>query len=147
MKTLLKITVFVLFLFTVTGASAADKVIPFADLPANAQKFVKKYFTEKDVATVIMDTEYFFKKEYKVILKDGSEMEFDSDGEWEKVEMKEATVPVQLIPKKVSEYIHKSFPGTFVKEIKKERRGYDVEISNGLDLEFSKEGEFIRVDD
>lgn len=147
MKTLLKITAVVLLLFTVTGVSAEDKVIPFTKLPAKAQTFVKKHFSEKDVATVMMDTEYFFKKEYKVILKNGSKMEFGSDGEWKEVEMKGVAVPAALIPQKVSEYIRKRFPNTFVKEIKKKRSGYDVEISNGLDLEFSKDGTFIRVDD
>ena len=148
MKTLSKITMFVLLLVTVTSVSAEDKVIPFSKLPTKAQTFVKKHFSEKDVATVMMDTEYFIKKEYKVILKNGSKIEFGSDGEWEQVEMKGGSaVPALIIPQKISEHIRKSFPDTFVKEIKKERSRYEVEISNGLDLEFSKEGAFIRVDD
>jgi hypothetical protein len=32
-------------------------------------------------------------------------------------------------------------------KIKKSSRKYEVEISNGLDLEFNKKGEFIRIDD
>ncbi|NGM66955.1 PepSY-like domain-containing protein [Sphingobacterium sp. SGR-19] len=147
MKTLLKITGIALLLFAVTSASAQDKVISFAKLPAKAQTFVKKHFSEKNVVTVKMDTEYLIKKEYEVILKNGSKIEFDNDGEWEKVEMKETAVPAQLVPATISQYIHKSFPNTFVKEVKRGKNGYQVEISNGLDLEFSKQGEFIRVDD
>lgn len=146
MKTLSKITA-LLLLFTVTLASAQDKVISFSKLPAKAQVFMKKHFSEKDVVTTVMDTEYLFKKEYKVILKNGSKIEFDADGEWEEVEMKGAPVPTKIIPSTISQYIHKSFPNTFVKEIKKGRKIYEVEISNGLDLEFSKEGAFIRVND
>lgn len=134
-------------MFTISSASAGDKVIPFEKLPVKAQTFVKKHFSKKDVATVTMDTEYLIKKEYKVILKNGSKIEFGSGGEWEKVKMKGTAVPAQLIPQKISGYIHRSFPNTFVKEIKKERNGFEVEISNGLELEFSKEGTFIRVDD
>lgn len=147
MNTLLKMTMLALLMLTITGASAQKKVITFEKLPVKTQTFIKKHFSEKDVAAVMMDTEYLLKKEYKVVLKNGSKIEFDSDGEWEKVEMKATAVPQGLIPQKISTYIHKSFPNTFVKEIKRERSGYEVEISNGLELEFSKKGEFIRVDD
>jgi hypothetical protein len=147
MKTLLKITATILLLFVVTNASAQDKAISFAKLPTKAQVFVKKHFSENDIATVMMDTEYLIKKEYEVILKNGSKMEFDADGEWKKIAMKEIAVPAQLVPATISQYIHKSFPNTFVKEVKKQKNGYEVEISNGLDLEFSKKGQFIRIDD
>lgn len=147
MKTLLNITGIVLVLFAVTNASAQDKAISFAKLPVKAQTMVKKHFVEKDVANVKMDTEYLVKKEYEVIFKNGSKIEFDADGEWEKIEMKEGAVPVQLIPTTISQYIHKSFPNTFAKDMKRKKKGYEVEISNGLDLEFSKAGEFIRIDD
>ncbi|MBD1431394.1 PepSY-like domain-containing protein [Sphingobacterium sp. DN00404] len=147
MKMSLKITAMILLLFIVSNASAQDKVISFAKLPTKAQTFVKKHFSENDVTTVIIDTEYLIKKEYEVRLKNGSKIEFNSDGEWEKIEMKGVALPIQVIPLAISQYIHKSFPNTFVKEVKKQKNGYEVEISNGLDLEFSKKGEFIRVDD
>lgn len=147
MKTLFKLLALVLLLFTISMVSAQDKMLSFGDLPVQAQAFVKKYFSVKDVAHVTMDTEYIFKKEYEVILKDGSKMEFDSDGQWKKVEMKAGAVPPQIIPAATSQYIRKSFPNTFVKEIGRERKKYEIEISNGLDLEFSEDGKFIRVDD
>jgi len=34
-----------------------------------------------------------------------------------------------------------------IKEIKKKRTGYEVELSNGLDLEFNSKGKFLRMDD
>ena len=147
MKTIFKLITLVLLLFAVSKASAQDKMLSFDALPGQAQAFVKKYFSVKDVAHVKMDTEYIFKKEYEVILKNGSKMEFDSDGLWKKVEMKAGAVPPQIIPAATSQYIQKSFPNTFVKEISRERKRYEVEISNGLDLEFSEDGKFIRIDD
>ncbi|CEN50951.1 conserved hypothetical protein [Capnocytophaga canimorsus] len=56
-------------------------------------------------------------------------------------------MPTEIIPQSISQYVQKNFPNVFVKEIKKRRSGYDVEISNGLDLEFNKQGKFIRIDD
>lgn len=148
MKILLRITAFVLLLFSVTIASAKDKEIPFAELPTKAQTFVKQHFSEKDVAVAKVDTEYLIVDEYEVILKNGSKIEFDSDGNWKKVDMKDGkAVPRALVLPAISQHIQKSFPNTFVKEIKKKRKGYEVEISNGLELEFSKDGTFIRIDD
>ncbi|PRD57202.1 PepSY-like domain-containing protein [Sphingobacterium gobiense] len=147
MKSLLKITLSVLLLFTITTAPAQDKAVSFTRLPAKAQAFVKKHFSEKEVVKVSMDTEYLFKKEYEVTLRSGSNIEFDADGAWKKVEMKGSPVPAILIPATITQYIHKSFPNTFVKGIVKNRNGYEIEISNGLDLEFTNEGKFIRIDD
>ena len=147
MKIVLKTICLLLFVSVVSTAVAQDKVISFTQLPTKAQEFVKHHFAADDVAVVTLDMEYFVRKEYEVILKNGTKMEFNADGEWRKVKMKKIPVPGELVPEKISQYIHKSFPHTFVKAIKKEKKGYEVEISNGLDLEFSRTGDFIRVDD
>lgn len=137
----------VLIVFTVSVAKAADKVITFAELPAKAQAFVKKHFSEKDVVLVKMDTEYLIRKEYEVKFNNGSELEFDGEGEWKKIDMKKEAVPAALVPASITERVKKSFPNTFVQEIKKSRNKIEVEISNGLELEFTKEGKFVRIDD
>ena len=56
-------------------------------------------------------------------------------------------VSAEAIPMKITEYLQRSFPNTFIKEIKKNRNKIEVEISNGLELEFTKEGDFKRIDD
>jgi len=43
--------------------------------------------------------------------------------------------------------VRKSFPNTAIKKIEKKRFGYDVELINGLDLEFDSKGNFKRIDD
>lgn len=136
-----------MIVFTVSKASANEKVIPFSKLPAKAQTFVKTYFKQSDVAAVTLDTEYFIQKEYAVIFKDGSKVEFDGNGAWESIDMKTSAVPATLIPQAIQRHVQKSFPDTFVQEIKQTRATYEVEISNGLDLEFSRQGEFLKVDD
>ena len=36
---------------------------------------------------------------------------------------------------------------TIIKEIQKERRKYEVSLSNGLDLDFNLNGKFLKIDD
>ena len=56
-------------------------------------------------------------------------------------------VPADLIPASIAEYVKTHFPGTQIVKIDKERRGYEVELSNDLDLQFNKNGKFIGIDD
>lgn len=63
--------------------SCKDKVITAEKLPATAKSFIEEHFPETPVS--------FVKKEaklagatYEMILKDGTEIEFDAKGEWER---------------------------------------------------------------
>lgn len=133
--------------FALNVVSAQDKSIRFEQLPTKAQTFVRTHFSEANVVSILEDTEYLVKKEYSVVLNDGSEIEFYSDGDWKEVKTRTGAIPSKIIPSAILQYVTKNFPNTFIKEIKKSRKGYEVEISNGLDLEFNKSGKFLRIDD
>lgn len=124
-----------------------DKTISFNALPAKSQSFIREYFSESNVASVWEDTDYLVKKEYTVVLNDGTEIEFLSTGDWEEVKSRTNEVPSKIIPNGIYQHVTKNFPNTFVKEIKKKKYGYEVELSNGLDLEFNKSGKFLRIDE
>ena len=47
----------------------------------------------------------------------------------------------------IAQYLQKRYNNMPIKEIKKKRTGYEVELSNGLDLEFNSKGKFLRIDD
>lgn len=133
---------------TLSGAACAgEKVIVFAALPTQAQRFFHMHFSTKRVVKATVESDYFFQKEYQLLLSDGTKIDFDGAGRWTKVEMASAAVPVKITPLQILNYISQSFPTTFVTEIERTRNGYDVEISNGLDLEFNAKGRFLRVDD
>ena len=138
---------FIVMLFAFNLVSAQqDTFIDFSQLPANAQTFIKTHFDVSKVASVWEDNEYLKRKEYSVRLNDGSEIEFYANGDWEEVKSING-VPAKIIPSTILQYVNKQFPKAFIKGIKKRRNGYEVEISNGLDLEFNKKGRFIRIDD
>ncbi|MDO4782398.1 MAG: PepSY-like domain-containing protein [Capnocytophaga felis] len=148
MRTFKKIGTLLVALFSVTFASAQnDKLISFNQLPAKAQSFIKEHFSEGNIASVWVDADYLLKKEYTVIFNDGSEVEFYSNGDWEEVKSRTGEIPAKIIPAGIARYVQKNFPNTFVKEIKKRRHGYEIELSNGLDLDFNRAGKFLRIDD
>ena len=125
---------------------ANDRVIPVDQLPEAAKKFVEATFPGHTIsyATVDMD---FLSKNYEVRLDNGVEIDFDNGGTWDKVDCKFSAVPADLVPATITEYVKTHFPGTQIVKIDKERRGYEVELSNDIDLHFNSNGKLLYIDD
>ena len=131
----------------VTTAQAQEKAITITEMPQTAQEFVKKYYDVKSVSHVILEDELFSRKEYKVVLTDGTDLEFDSKGQWTEVDAQRQAVPAEIIPQKIRNYVSQSFPNNKIVQISRSSRKYEVELTSGLDLDFNANGEFIRIDD
>ena len=135
--------------FTLTNcAQAKDTYAHDASvLPKAAQTTLAKNFKAK-VSLVKIDKDFGRISEYEVILMDGTEISFDRDGNWENVEVNnDKSVPSAFIPAAIANFVKQQQPGQRIVGIDKERRGYDVELSNGIDLKFDKQGNFLRYDD
>lgn len=137
------ITAMTLFVGLIFGQ---ESPIGFNQLPKNAQSFVNKYFGKGVVSTVIRDKEVS-KIDYKVIMKDGTKITFDGRGNWDDVETKGYSVPVALIPISIRNYVAQNYKGIQIVGIDKESYKYKIELSNGMDLEFNKQGKFIKIGD
>ena len=86
-------------------------------------------------------------KKYEVRLSNGTEVEFDKNGNWDKVDCNYSAVPASLVPANIANYVKTHFAGAKVVKIDKERHGYDVELSNDLELKFNKQGQLMNIDD
>lgn len=148
MKTLFKTFAIIGLMSAATAVNAQDKLIKLAELPKTAQEFIKKHNATGDISYIKMEDDFFSKKSFEVKLKDGSEFEFDKNGAWKEVDMKHnKAVPSTLVPSAIWAYITKSFPQNNIVKISKKSNKYEVELTNGLDLEFDGKGKFIRIDD
>ncbi|SKB98984.1 Putative beta-lactamase-inhibitor-like, PepSY-like [Sphingobacterium nematocida] len=128
-------------------ANAQDKVITFVQLPKKAQNFVTTYYAADQVVLVKEESELLSGKSYDVKLRDGVKLEFDAKGEWTEVDAELKAVPVKIVPASILEYVKKSFPNNEIVQISRSSRKYSVELTNGIDLEFNKKGQFVRIDD
>lgn len=147
MKTIFKTLIVIVLMATNLLANAQDKIITLSELPRTAQAFVKSYASVSDISYIKMEDKLFSKKSYEVKMKDGSEFEFDKNGAWKEVDMKHKAVPSALIPSAISAYVAKSFPQNKIVKIARKSSKYEVELTNGLDLEFNSKGKFLRIDD
>lgn len=123
-----------------------EKKIEIRELPEKAQVFIKKNFTKEKAQNIWQETEDFIDKSYKVIFKDKLKIKFDKKGDWKEVDGKRAPIPTSFIPEKILAYIKRSFPNNSVVKIEKDKKKYEVEISNGLELEFDIDGNFLKID-
>lgn len=129
------------------SALASDKYVhDDSVLPAAAKSVIKKNFKAK-VSLVKIDREWGSVSEYDVILDDGSEISFDSKGNWKDVETNaNRSVPAGFIPAGVQKYVSQNHKGVNIVGIEKDRHGYDVELANGVDIKFDQAGNFKKYD-
>ena len=125
---------------------ADDRIIPVEQLPAAAKTFVQKQFPKAAISYASKDFEFGGTK-FEARLADGTEVDFDNRGNWDKVDCYMQAVPAALVPVTIAQYIKANHPGTFVTKIDKERYGYEIELSNDLDLKFNRNGQLIGFDD
>ena len=116
------------------------------DLPAAAQSFLSQYYPNvafKSAEKQQIKDIYI----YEVELQDGTEITFNSAGEWQEVDAPEGkTVPSGFYPSGIDEYLSQNYSGYGINEINKYDSGYNVElVNNGPELEFNLMGEFVRV--
>ena len=133
------------FALSVTVMAIEDKPVTVDKMPNKAQQFIKKYFGSHQVAIAKMETD-FLSKSYDVIFTNGDKVEFDKKGEWTNIDCEYSAVPMDVVPAAIKAYVNKNYPNAKVKQIEKERKGYDVELTNGWDIKFDKSFNVIDLD-
>lgn len=124
----------------------SERMISIEQLPVAAQKFLKTHFANQPLTYAKVDG-YMFDVDYEVRLADGTKIDFDRKGNWTNVERKATALPEKLVPTKIAEYVAKYYAGTKVVKIERNKRSYEVELSNGLELTFDTRFNLINVDD
>jgi len=130
------------------ASACAEKtqLVTFKELPQKAQTFVETYFNAGDVSFIKMEKDGLH-NDYDVKMTDGTEIDFDYQGELEEIDCKTKAVPQGIVPEKIATYVAEHFAGAFVVEYKIDRKKLKVELNNSLELEFDKQGNFLRIDD
>lgn len=121
---------------------ADDTPIPIEQLPETARSFVQTNFKGQKIMYAEKDWNSF-----ECRLADGTKIEFSKKGAWKKIDRKNVAVPEGIVPETIIEYVKANFEGCVVTKIDKERYGYDIELSNDIDLKFNYQGVLIGMDD
>ncbi len=142
-----KILLLMLVVVTSLAAQARDEIIHDAKaLPTAAYTTIKNNF-KSDISFIKVDRSLGRITEYEVVLTDGSEIKFDAAGNWKEIECSRASsVPASFVPKAIINYVNKFHRGNKIVGIDKERNGYEVMLSNDIEIKFDKNGNFKKYD-
>lgn len=137
------IHLFITLLLFATMIATAQKRITPEELPAGANEFLQKHFKGIAIEKTKKDAEHG-EKGYEVILTDGTEIEFWKDGKYREVDGKGNPIPTDFIDPKVVEYVKKNYPDRKITHIDYGHKDLDVDLTGKIDLEFTKDGEFLK---
>ena len=122
-----------------------DKPISVNALPAKAQTLLSLHFNGQKVMLATIESGVV-SRSYDVVLQNGTKLELDKKGNLTEIDCKQGTVPDQLIPQAIKNYLMDNYAGQSVKKIEMNKNEYEVELANGLDLTFNKHFQLIDID-
>lgn len=134
------------FVFSMTSCANQHHVVEYSDIPIQAQTFVQKYFNVSDIAYIEREREGVH-HEYKVYLKNATEIEFDYQGNFKSIDCQITPVPKGIVPELITSFVQAHYSDYFIVEYSVGCRYLTVELGNGIDLIFDLEGHFVRMDD
>lgn len=135
--------------FTMTSCDKDEVLIPNEELPTTSKSFVTEYFGSAKIISTIKDKEGISNFEYEVKLDNGVDINFDNSGLWQDVEMRsdrDALPNTSFILPAIVDYVTANYASVGINGIEREVNGFDIELTNDVDLVFDKDGKFIRID-
>lgn len=113
------------------GASflLADMVVAPNALPANAQTFIKQNFPSNQIMLVKQDLDSF-----DVTLNDGTEIDFNINGEWIDVEGKYKPIPTGFLPQGIVEKVKAAHPNAAIVDAERKINGFKFKLNNMMKI-------------
>jgi hypothetical protein len=139
----------VLIFSTMLYSCDKEKLITQSALPSTSREFINTHFSGVNISMVIKERKTF-SYNYTVYLSNGFEIDFKKSGDWDDIDGKHTAIPesiLALLPQDILTYTTNTLPDSYIIEINKEHYGYEIGLSNDIDLKFNSKGEFLRLDD
>lgn len=120
-----------------------ESTITAQQLPAAVTQYVKTNFSGRTLFQISQEKK-MGKTEYEIHLDNGTKLEFNNStiNEIESTEK----LPDSVIPKNILAYVNKNYPQNFITEWKLSNTKQKLELNSGVELEFNKKGQFLRID-
>lgn len=137
-----------LFLLVFIGLISCEKekLIEENSLPAAALDYIGLHYSNQEIVQIIRIRENVGGIAYSVILNDGSKLKFEKSGTCRSIERGSNGIPDSVILPKILEYVHVNYESEEIVEWDKDKKIIEIELSNGLELMFTEEGEFLKID-
>ncbi len=126
--------------------SSCDKeeIISTDKLPAEITAYLSTHFPDNPVIQSMIERDDLTKT-YEVILQGNYTLTFNRKKEVIDIEGF-SKLPDSVIPAKIREYVGSNYPDNYIIGWELDGKNQQVELNNDLDLEFTMNGDFIRID-
>lgn len=118
-------------------------------LPNKAQGFIDEHFADATLEEVDKEEGWFDwdKNEmYEVHFTNGIKLDFNRDGEVTEIDSKDgARIPDEAIPQNVLSYVDREYNAEIV-SWELDRDEQEVELADGTEIEFDRNGQFRKLD-
>ncbi|MFA5650066.1 MAG: PepSY-like domain-containing protein [Proteiniphilum sp.] len=121
-----------------------EKVLTASEIPSEITEYVSTHFPNNNLLQAVEDRDGFTRT-YDVVLSDNITLEFNRKKEITDIDGN-AQLPDSVIPTEISLYVATNFPNNVITDWELEDRHQQVGLDNGADLEFTMNGDFIRID-
>lgn len=125
-------------------ACEGQKVLAENDIPSAITTYVNTHFPSAKILQAVKEKEGL-SHSYDVILEGNITLEFNKKQEVTSIESRSA-LPDSVIPEKILSYVKANYPGSHILQWELDDKRQQVELDNKLELEFSKTGDFLRID-
>ncbi len=119
-------------------------VIDLNNIPAEIKNYVSTHFPENKIIQIIEDKDGL-ELTIDVTMQDGTFLEFNRKKEIIDIESR-TKLPDSVIPTNILDYVNANYASNFIIGWELDDRNQQIKLDNGLDLEFTMNGDFIRID-
>ena len=121
-----------------------EKGLSENEIPNEITTYVTTHFPTNNIIRVTEDKDGT-RKSYDVVLSWNIKLEFNRQREITDIDSS-SRLPDSVIPQAIRDYASENYPDNFITDWELEDNHQQVGLNNDVDLEFTMDGEFIRVD-
>lgn len=115
-----------------------------SEVPNEIKTYANTHFPNNEIIQVIKDL-VGVKKTYDVLLMSNTTLEFNRKLNIIDIDS-DAELPASVIPTKIQDYVMTHFPNNVITGWEIEDKHQQVGLDNDVELEFTMNGDFIRID-
>lgn len=121
-----------------------ESIIGYEEVPAEIKSYVSTNFPQRVVLQAIKSKGHC-DEAFEIKLDSNTTLEFNRKNEISEIES-DMALPQAVIPTNIWEYVTTNYSNNFITDWSRDKHNQEVQLNDGLKLEFNKEGGFLRLD-